>query len=640
MLSSVQKPIGDSKAENEIPIDIRIWDAGFAGDIDAITSLVKQRAFASIAVKAAVQGEQRIVLDYLLGRYPKFIRDAVAQAALEGRFGLVEYLMPKKPDLINAAIISAVQGNHRNWLNDLMKKDPSTIFKVQRAAGKVDNLKYAQYLIRQGGDAAAKEIAITAARYGEANKTLMYLVHRHKAALPMAIYGAASVYDTNLVKRLMMMKGSLDMARGGALEKKDLKMAKLLIDLDRASLFGTTEYWGYAYAGNLSCISIVGLLIDEGASPTRIVKIAADDGDADMVKYLVNERGADRDVAIKYAARAGHTLLQQYLQDTRGAGSTEAENTRIAESYSSLKRKTLLVDSARDGNLDVVKRLVEHEDTEFCSQTLNEVVLNAAAEGHFAVIEYLVNKGVSVAHALRSLIECKQFASEDYAIRSLASVSVSLRAKFIKEAEGNADILFDLSSLLSQVNALMKSMHDDRISLNQAFAWRVPEVREILTFCLFSGELPRDIYFLIATFFFPVGGSQEDASKLLAHVNRASVSTVSASTTIVEQHSEEAKSSEFKWEPKKGFACASPFENAQNRQITAVEVQGQDNPELKTPRRSHYSSSIFHPAEPEEGRGMRRVKRKVHRGVLAVEEREQLLQGPKKGGEPRAKGLR
>jgi ankyrin repeat protein len=687
----------DAKAE-----DTLIWNAALAGDIESVKRLVRTESSALTAIRAAAQAEQHELSNYLFQQYPAATKSVVSELAQQGQFALVEYLASKQPALRTIVIKSAIRENHRDWLDRWMKKNPSQIHIVQKCAGLEDNLDYAQYLITQSDDDAVSHIAWGAGRSGKAEKTLAYLLDHYKSSLRSAMNGAAFAGDINLVKKLLAMNGSLDSARGGAIVGQSLKMVKYLIDLDKATLFGYTQYWGNAYIGQIASIEVVGLLIDEGASPTVIAGVAAMYGETKMVEYLVNKRGANRDAAIAAATKNGHSALANSL---RSAVITEETTKRglKAEAFFLSSRKALITSAARTGDLELVTRLVkdaypkflfeelneilsiaaetgqiaivkylisqgvsvanavtaliEHKQfadethavnslvrrlakgsrPKFLSNKLNEILSIAAKTGQIAVVEYLVNQGVSVANAVTALTEHKQFADEIHAVRSLASINRHLRNKFVKEAEKNESLQFDWPELLRQADTLNILMHESRISLNQAIAWRAPVVREILKYCSSAGDLPCSIYFLIATFFFPVGGNEEDARKLFAHAKREGIFTVNADaqnskppadTKITKQYDD------FAWKPKNGFSCTF-FDNCEDLSSKAPRAAQKQATQAQASLRAHAardSSSISSPHTFPEGRGMKILKEKVHQGVLKRERDEKLLEQTKKGG--------
>ena len=111
------------------------------------------------------------------------------------------------------------------------------------------------------------------------------------------------------------------------------------------------------------------------------------DGNLCVVKYLVEEHGADVHVsALLYtAAENGHLDIVKYLVEEHGAD-VHADN------------EYALRWAANNGHLDVVKYLVEERGADVHAQ--NEKAMKWAAEyGHLDVVKYLVEEHGADIHA-------------------------------------------------------------------------------------------------------------------------------------------------------------------------------------------------------------------------------------------------
>lgn len=129
------------------------------------------------------------------------------------------------------------------------------------------------------------------------------------------------------------------------------------------------------------------LIDDDGGVHTissYILRVAADHGQLDLVKYLVEEKNVDIEprqcLALSFAAGNGHLHVVEYLI---GKGVLAEQNHNWA-----------IRDASMEGHLPVVKFLVEHganprQNDDFC-------LFWAFRKGHIGLAEYLISKGADV----------------------------------------------------------------------------------------------------------------------------------------------------------------------------------------------------------------------------------------------------
>jgi ankyrin repeat protein len=174
------------------------------------------------------------------------------------------------------------------------------------------------------------------------------------------------------------------------------ELTKIINAID---IFGNTPLHFAAKSGNLDLVKY--LIEEKGAdfnAPDNDGKIAlhfaARWAKLDVVKYLIEEKGADFNapdndgkIALHFAAESGELDLVKYLIEEKGADFNTPDNDG----------ETPLHSAASWGTLDVVKYLIEEKGADFnaldkCGKTPLHSAAFAAGLGKLDVVKYLKKK--------------------------------------------------------------------------------------------------------------------------------------------------------------------------------------------------------------------------------------------------------
>ena len=124
--------------------------------------------------------------------------------------------------------------------------------------------------------------------------------------------------------------------------------------------------------------------------PSMALRLAAENGYMDMVKYLV-EKGGDKigesySKALCGASGKGHIEIVAFLSEVIKKNGITGSGERA------------MVNAASNGHLNVLKYLVEHANNIYdCHRS---VIVSAAGKGHLDIIEYLLSVADQQRHVL------------------------------------------------------------------------------------------------------------------------------------------------------------------------------------------------------------------------------------------------
>ena len=150
-------------------------------------------------------------------------------------------------------------------------------------------------------------------------------------------------------------------------------------------------------------------LIEQGYDKNKILRYVCIFGYLNIVRYIIEKYNVDDDFPVIYASKNGHFEMVKYLVEERGADA-RAENddaVRLASKFGHLKIVKYLVENCEadiransdyavrwaswNGHLQVVRYLVEQCGVDVRVEN-NDAVRKASAYGHFEVVKYLVEK--------------------------------------------------------------------------------------------------------------------------------------------------------------------------------------------------------------------------------------------------------
>ena len=169
---------------------------------------------------------------------------------------------------------------------------------------------------------------------------------------------------------------------------------------------------------------------------------AAEIGNIEMLRELINFGAKDIDMAFNIACREGHWDMAKELMN---AG---ASNYNIAISYASF-----------GGQLEIVKELIN-----LGAKDINSALVSACENGNIEIINYLIEMGanvnaesfVKVYRNYRGAIRKSALAASkdlDIVKRLIEAGATNLNEALLYNAKNNSDIVFDFIELGADVNS-------------------------------------------------------------------------------------------------------------------------------------------------------------------------------------------
>lgn len=307
----------------------------------------------------------------------------ISELAKKNEQEAVWFLINKFNANLNRAIYGAAQGNHKEFMNELIASGASIDWAV-RGAALGGHHELMTYLLERG---ASKDYAVFGAAQRGDNKTVSALLELD-ASKDMAICGAALGNNMDLVKKLIKLKANKDIAIQYAAQGGHNDLMSFLLKLDASKDFAV---YGAADGGHFD---VMDDLLKLGASIDWAVCGATHGGHQTIMNLLLKQE-ASKDWAVEGAANFGHFNLINQLIKLGASKKWAVMGATNGGSYT-LKKENVLRYISHIDDAELRKNLVvkARED----DQTIDVNLLDKAERRNKIMKEYLVN--YSQAHSL------------------------------------------------------------------------------------------------------------------------------------------------------------------------------------------------------------------------------------------------